>query len=144
MSDNDNVALLGCLTIKEMHAKMNGSLVFSHAERQKKDRLVERIVRDASSEHLALLLDAARQKSRRPRKRKRQAPSDGKQPTHSDRSHHREPAVDDDNEDINAEFFHDEDELHACYARFYHATSNAAVEQGICGSMCPGVWNCRR
>ena len=123
MSDNDNMALLGRLTIKGIHAKMNGSLVFSRAERQKKDRLVERIVRDASPEHLALLLDAARQKSRCPRKRKRQAPSDGKQPTHSDRSHHREPAANDDNKD----------ELHACYARFYHATSNAAVEQGICG-----------
>ena len=56
MSDNDNVTLLGRLTVKEIHAKMNGSLVFSHAERQKKGWWVERIVRDASPDHLAFLL----------------------------------------------------------------------------------------
>ena len=43
MSDNDNVTLLGHLTVKEIHAKMNGSLVFFHAERQKKGWLVEHI-----------------------------------------------------------------------------------------------------
>ena len=59
MSDNDNVTLLGRLTVKEIHAKMNGSLVFSHAERQKKGWLVEHIVRDASPDHLAFLLEPA-------------------------------------------------------------------------------------
>ena len=56
MSDNDNMTLLGRLTVKEIHAKMNGSLVFSHAERQKKGWLVEHIVHDASPDHLAFLL----------------------------------------------------------------------------------------
>ena len=131
------MALLGRLTIKEIHAKMNGHLIFTHTERQKKERLLERVIRDASPNQLAAMLEAARQKSPPSWKQKREASTDHRQEGQGDGGDNRHTGGKRDHAKSPAEFLYvpSEEEIRACYASCYDATSNAAVEQATCG-MC--------
>ena len=114
--------------------RLNSHLIFTHAGRQKKERLLERVVRDASSNQLAAVLEAAQQKSRPSQKRKREALTDHRQEGQGGGGDNRYMGGKQDHAKSPAEFLYvpSEEEIHACYASFYDATSNAAVEQAIC------------
>jgi len=110
------------LTIKELLALMKGRVTFSRQERDQKELLIKRIYQSAAPQDFEVLRQAALRKEKakeslsayRGSKHKR-APS--KSADHGDRLFMELPT--------NAE-------RNVCYARFYDATSNAAVETCIC------------
>jgi len=119
-AEKDNVIWI--LTIKELLALMKGRVTFTRQERDRKELLIKCIYQSAAPQDFEMLRQAALNKEKaketssayRASKRKR-APSMSHD--HGERLFMELPT--------NAE-------RNACYARFYDATSNAAVETCIC------------
>lgn len=141
------------LTIKEILARLKGSLKFSREERTKKDVLICRVLRDASATDVEFLHAAGREKqegqtrAKAERKRKRadeigmgrrvaaRSEHTGDPPTVADPVEAEPRSTEPLEHHTQSAFLQipSQDELYSCYRAFYEATSNTAVASAVCG-----------
>jgi len=142
-SDAEKINILSHLGVREILARLKGVVTLTREERQSKELLLTRIVRDAPHEHLHFLLEAGHEKSvgragrtqGHSRQKRKRDEEDHVRRT-AQRLEEAEETMDVDlDEDFKlSEFLKlpGKEEVKNCYAQFYQATSNASVEVGVC------------
>jgi len=129
---------LAPLSMKEIIARLKGILHFSREERQKKDLLLEKVVKFAPPEQVEFLHNAALQKSstRQPvcQKRKREVIFQPRRTAQCLDEGDKELDDEDGYDPLKYLTLPTEEEHKACYRKFYEATSSAAISAGTCGA----------
>jgi hypothetical protein len=135
-TDAQKRSLLSLLSTKSILECLKGALSISRAQRQSKELLIERVIQDAPTEHLHRLLALGQVKLAEKEKKGQESRKRKRDDQDEENSTRRVAQRLQDTEDYEPSKFlavPTEEEVKNCYGRFYHATSNTAVEMSICG-----------